>query len=90
MLPEIVDSFEQVGCIKEGALSGVDIRSILGDQQSSAYAHELQQNQMKITFGTGCFMLANIGSSPVIHPCLITTILFKHKGKIEYAFEGSI
>ena len=44
MLPDIVDSFKAVGRINKGDLSGVEICSILGDQQSSAYAHELQKN----------------------------------------------
>lgn len=39
MLPEIVDSFGSVGVVNEGLLKGVEVRSILGDQQSSAYAH---------------------------------------------------
>lgn len=37
---------------------------------------------MKITYGTGVFMLANIGDKPVIHDSFITTILYKHKGHI--------
>lgn len=38
MLPRIVDSFEEVGTVKEGPLQGIPICSMLGDQQSSAYA----------------------------------------------------
>ena len=38
MLPEIVDSFQCIGRVKKGDLEGVEICSILGDQQSSAYA----------------------------------------------------
>lgn len=90
MLPRIVDSFSLVATVSKGPLTGVEIRSILGDQQSSSYAHELKKNQMKITYGTGCFMLMNIGKEPIIHPSFITTILFKHKGHIEYAFEGAV
>jgi glycerol kinase len=45
---------------------------------------------MKITYGTGVFMLANIGPEPKIHPSFITTILFKNKEHIEYAYECSI
>ena len=90
MLPRIVDSFEEVGKVKEGPLQGIPICSILGDQQSSAYAQELKHNEMKITYGTGVFMMANIGEKPIIHPSLITTILYKYKGKIQYAFECSV
>lgn len=45
---------------------------------------------MKITYGTGVFMMANIGNKPIIHPSLITTILYKYKDKIQYAFECSV
>jgi glycerol kinase len=90
MLPRIVDSFDVQAQIVKGTLAGIEVKSILGDQQSSAYAHELKKHQMKITYGTGCFMLANIGQEAIIHPSFITTILFKHKGQIEYAFEGAV
>lgn len=90
MLPRIVDSFEAVGLITQGLLKGVEIRSILGDQQSSAYAHELKKDQAKITYGTGCFLLASIGHSPIIHNSFITTIMYKHKEVIEYGFEIAI
>lgn len=44
MLPRIVDSFASVATIASGPLKDINICSILGDQQSSAYAHELQLN----------------------------------------------
>jgi glycerol kinase len=90
MLPKIVDSFEPVAAITSGPLAGVKICSILGDQQSSAYAHELKLHEAKITYGTGCFLLANIGNSPIIHPSFVTTIMFRHRGEIQYGFECSV
>jgi glycerol kinase len=90
MLPTIVSSFSEVAAIKSGVLSGVKICSILGDQQSSAYAHELQINEVKITYGTGCFLLANIGDKPTIHPSFITTIMYKHGDTIQYGYECSV
>jgi glycerol kinase len=39
MLPKVLDSFDTVGTITSGSLKGIAIRSIMGDQQSSAYAH---------------------------------------------------
>ena len=86
MLPKIVDSFAEVGKIQTGVLSGVKICSILGDQQSSAYAHGLGPNEVKITYGTGCFLLASIGNAPVIHPSFITTIMHKQGEHIQYGF----
>jgi glycerol kinase len=89
-LPTIVDSFGELATITAGELSGVKVRCILGDQQSSAYAHELGLNEVKITYGTGCFLLANIGSEPAIHESLVTTILYKQGEKVQYAFECSV
>lgn len=40
-LPRIVSSFEPIGRVKDGGLEGVELCSILGDQQSSAFAHNL-------------------------------------------------
>lgn len=85
-LPTIVDSFSSIATVNKGKLKGVGISCILGDQQSSAFAHELRQNEVKITYGTGCFLLANIGKTPVIHQSFITTILYRFKGVIQYAF----
>ena len=67
-LPKIVDSFKkETAIIKKGALAGIAISSILGDQQSSAYSHGLKTNEVKITYGTGCFLIASIGQKPIIH-----------------------
>ncbi len=64
----------------EGPLKGVSICSLMGDQQSSAFAHNLKHNQMKITYGTGCFLLSHIGNKAKIHDSFVTTIL-NRKGK---------
>ncbi len=64
LLPKIVGSFEKVGEIQTGPLKGIPICSVLGDQQSSAFAHGIKKDQMKITYGTGCFLLSNIGNQP--------------------------
>lgn len=60
-LPKIVDSFAFIDHVKEGSFKGVSLCAILGDQQSSAFAHDLKKNEMKITYGTGCFVMSNIG-----------------------------
>jgi glycerol kinase len=54
---------------------------ILGDQQSSAYAHSLNDTKMKITYGTGCFMLSNIGYEPIFDESFVTTILSQSANK---------
>ena len=46
---------------------------------------------VKNTYGTGCFMLMNIGDDPVISKNnLLTTVAWKINGKTTYAIEGSI
>jgi glycerol kinase len=46
---------------------------------------------VKNTYGTGCFMLMNIGSKPIIsRNNLLTTVAWKVNGQIQYALEGSI
>lgn len=56
-----------MGNIKDGPMKGIPISSVLGDQQSSAFAHGIGKNQMKITYGTGCFMLTNTGNTAETH-----------------------
>lgn len=63
---------------------------MLGDQQSSAFAHGIKKDQMKITYGTGCFLLSNIGNQPEIHDAFVTTILNQKEKKLSYAYEASV
>lgn len=41
---------------------------------------------MKITYGTGCFMLNKIGEAPIIDNSFVTTILSQNNDKREYGF----
>lgn len=46
---------------------------------------------VKNTYGTGCFMLMNIGDKPIVSKNnLLTTVAWKINGKTQYALEGSI
>jgi glycerol kinase len=46
---------------------------------------------VKNTYGTGCFMLMNIGEKPILSKHkLVTTIAWKIKDQVHYALEGSI
>jgi glycerol kinase len=46
---------------------------------------------VKNTYGTGCFMLMNIGNKPILSKNnLVTTIAWKLNDKVDYALEGSI
>lgn len=93
MLPEVKSSSEIYG-ESSGQLLGtkVLIAGIAGDQQAALFGHLCNKPGMvKNTYGTGCFMLMNIGDKPVLSKNnLITTIAWKIGNKVEYAFEGSI
>lgn len=93
LLPEVKSSSEIFG-ETSGQLLGtkVPIAGIAGDQQAALFGHIcVKPGMVKNTYGTGCFMLMNIGDKPVLSKNnLITTIAWKIGNKVQYAFEGSI
>jgi glycerol kinase len=91
-LPEIVSSSEVYGEAR-GALAGVPIAGILGDQQAALVGQTcFRPGEAKNTYGTGCFMLMNTGETPYHSTCgLITTVGYRFgNGPTVYALEGSI
>ncbi|CAB3404216.1 unnamed protein product [Caenorhabditis bovis] len=93
ILPQIKSSAEVYGYFTEGPLEGVPIAGCLGDQQAAMVGHQcLNQGQTKNTYGTGTFMLCNIGSTPIISKNgLLTTVGFQFgaDSPVIYALEGS-
>jgi glycerol kinase len=93
MLPEVKSSSEIYG-ETSGQLLGtkVPVAGIAGDQQAALFGHIcVKPGMVKNTYGTGCFMLMNVGDKPVLSKNnLITTIAWKIGDKVQYAFEGSI
>ena len=93
MLPAIKSSSEIYGIGRtSGLISGVPIAGILGDQQAASVGQVcFDVGSAKNTYGTGCFMLLNTGTTPVYSQDLLTTILYKFDGQpAVYALEGSI
>ncbi len=93
VLPRIVSSSEVYGLAKIPAVEGVPVAGILGDQQAALVGQTcFDSGQAKNTYGTGCFLLMNTGSSAVLSKYgLITTVAFKLGQKpAQYALEGSI
>ncbi|MCH7408422.1 glycerol kinase GlpK [Belliella sp. DSM 111904] len=93
MLPEVKASSEVYGNTKCEFLDHeVPIAGIAGDQQAALFGQQCTKKGMvKNTYGTGCFMLMNIGKKPVISEHgLLTTIAWKIGDKTTYALEGSI
>ncbi|HWD06550.1 MAG TPA: glycerol kinase GlpK [Amycolatopsis sp.] len=94
MLPEIRSSSEVYGNVRErGALGGVPIAGILGDQQAATFGQAcLSPGEAKNTYGTGNFVLLNTGTEKVMSDNgLLTTVCYKiGSNDTVYALEGSI
>ena len=93
MMPEVKQSSEIFGNTSAALFSSeIPIGGVAGDQQSALFGQMCTQPGMvKNTYGTGCFMLMNIGDKPIISKNnLLTTIAWKVNGQIQYALEGSI
>ncbi|MGH3990739.1 MAG: FGGY family carbohydrate kinase, partial [Pseudonocardiaceae bacterium] len=94
MLPEIRSSAEMYGKVRErGALAGVPIAGILGDQQAAMFGQAcLSVGDAKNTYGTGNFMLLNTGTEKVMsRNGLLTTICYQIGSQDPvYALEGSV
>ncbi len=93
MLPEVRASSEIYEATKTTLFaSKIPIAGIAGDQQAALFGQMCTKPGMvKNTYGTGCFMLMNIGEQPVkSEHNLLTTVAWKINGKTEYALEGSV
>ncbi|EXA40461.1 glycerol kinase [Fusarium oxysporum f. sp. pisi HDV247] len=95
-LPKIVPSSDPTayGSLARGPLKGVPIAGCLGDQSAALVGQcGFKPGQAKNTYGTGCFLLYNVGNEPVISKTgLLATVAYDFgKGrKPVYALEGSI
>ena len=91
MLPEIRPSSGDFGTA-EFFTHKVNIRGVAGDQQAALFGQTCwEKGESKNTYGTGCFMLMNIGEEPILsHEGLLTTVAWNIDGKVSYALEGSV
>ena len=93
MMPEVRSSSEVYGHTAGRILSHrIPIAGIAGDQQAALFGQQCTDAGMvKSTYGTGCFMLMNTGTTPVMSENnLVTTVAWQIKGVTSYALEGSI
>ena len=91
MLPEVRNSSEIYGYIGTGDVQ-IPIAGIAGDQQAALFGQAcFERGSAKNTYGTGCFLLMNIGKQFIqSRQGLITTIAATMNDDVEYALEGSI
>ena len=91
MLPEVKASSDDYG--EASYFPGnVHIFADAGDQHASLFGHNcFNAGDSKNTYGTGCFMLMNTGTKPILSKNgLLTTVAWKIKDQVVYALEGSV
>ncbi|MBK8812788.1 MAG: glycerol kinase GlpK [Acidobacteria bacterium] len=93
LLPRVTASSEVIGEIESvPALKGIPIAGNAGDQQAALFGQAcFEPGLSKNTYGTGCFLLQNIGEKPIASKQrLLTTVAWKIGDRTEYALEGSV
>ncbi len=92
-LADIVDSSgslaESSSCV---TTQPIPITGIAGDQQAALFGQVcFSSGMVKNTYGTGCFLLMNVGTEPVYSANkLLATVAWRIGGVTEYALEGSV
>jgi len=93
VLPEVVSSAGVVGVTRgvPGLPDGIPIAGIAGDQQAALFGQGcFRIGDVKCTYGTGAFVLMNVGAAPLASKHrLLTTVGWRIPGEVAYALEGS-
>lgn len=93
LLPEVRTSSEVYGEVSTSlGLQKVPIAGVAGDQQSALFGQMcVRPGQAKNTYGTGCFLLQNLGSKPIkSRNRLLVSATCQIGKKREFALEGSV
>lgn len=93
ILPDVRSSSEIYGEAETPAeILAVPIAGIAGDQQAALFGQAcFDPGCTKCTYGTGCFVLRNIGDKPLqSHSRLLTTAAWRIGNRTDYALEGSV
>lgn len=92
MLPEVKPSGGHIGDIDFGNGNPLPLHALLVDQQAALFGQAcFNAGEMKCSFGTGSFLLMNIGDKPQLsNNGLLTTVGWNFDGHTAYAFDGGI
>ena len=92
ILPEVRSSSEIYGKTEGHFSTSIPVAGIAGDQQAALFGQMCTEPGMvKNTYGTGCFIMMNIGRKPIESKSkLLTTIAWRIGNETYYALEGSI
>lgn len=93
VLPEVKGSSEIYGTTRglKCLPDGIPVAGIAGDQQAALFGQAcFSPGEAKCTYGTGAFLLMNVGKLPVVSRTgLLSTVAWQVGGQVEYALEGS-
>jgi glycerol kinase len=93
VLPRIASSAEVYGVTRgmKSLPDGIPVSGMAGDQQAALFGQAcFLPGEAKCTYGTGAFLLMNVGPKPVASKSgLLTTVAWKVNGQTAYALEGS-
>ncbi|OGL68540.1 glycerol kinase [Candidatus Uhrbacteria bacterium RIFCSPLOWO2_01_FULL_47_24] len=93
ILPQVLPSSNEFGTLDSNILGApIPITGMCGDQQAALFGQTcFNRGDLKITYGTGAFLLLNVGKKPIIpKEPLIATIAWQIGNEITYALEGSV
>lgn len=93
LLPEVCPSSHFFGYTSEDVLGcKIPINGVAGDQQSALFGQLcFKSGELKVTYGTGCFLLMNTGNMAINSSNgLLTTLACMQNNKPIYAIEGSV
>lgn len=92
MLPEVKPSAGFIGDVDIGNGRPLPLHALLVDQQAALFGQAcFNAGEMKCSFGTGSFLLMNIGDKPRLsNHGLLTTVGWRFGGHTTYAFDGGI
>ncbi|WP_158969223.1 glycerol kinase GlpK [Paraglaciecola sp. L3A3] len=93
MLPEVKDSADNFGMTMPSLFEKIiPICAVAGDQQAALFGQAcFAPGMAKSTYGTGCFVMQNTGTTPLkSNNKLLTTVAYRLNGEVTYAIEGSI
>ena len=92
MLPEVTSSAGYIDDVDFGNGKPLPLHALLVDQQAALFGQAcFKAGEMKCSFGTGSFLLMNIGDKPKLSDNgLLTTVGWNFNGHTAYAFDGGI
>jgi len=93
LLPEVRDTCADFGTTRADLFGrAIPVAAMIGDQQGATVGQAcFAPGSMKCTFGTGAFAMQNTGAQCIVQSQdLLTTVLWRHHGKLDYALEGSV